>query len=217
MVQACTSASGGIRVFNALLHIHNSLSVITVTNVFMSHQSEHHCSEYLCVELEKSLISRFCKHLDWHAAKAMTSHRNRTVWKKRPLSQVLINYAVEDVSRLLNLADELTAELGKSQLQLLARLSLNYSRLFWLPADRELSWGYPDSPDPAGLIMLGTTLTQSNPRSWLAPLFLISKKDDAAYTAESDVLNLGGNQGHEERSHDAAEGFDIGVQEARLE
>lgn len=127
-------------------------------------------------------------------------HRNHNAWKMRPLSQVLINYAVEDVSQLLDLADELTAELGTSQLQLLARLSLNYPRLFWLPADRDKSWGYPDSPDPAGLIALGTTLTQSNPRSWLAPLFLISKKDAAAYTAECDVLNLGGNQGNEERN-----------------
>lgn len=90
----------------------------------MSLACEHHCSAHLSVELKRSFISMSCRHRDRHAGKAMKLHRNRNAWKKRPLSQVLINYAVEDVSQLSNLADELTAELGKSQLQLLVESEL---------------------------------------------------------------------------------------------
>lgn len=93
--------------------------------------------------------------------------RNPTLWKKRPLSQDLVKYAVEDVSHLLSLADKLTAELGTSQLQLLAKLSQNYSQTFWLPADRTKS---RDLLEVAGLFGLYMYFTQSSSGSWLAPL-----------------------------------------------
>ena len=89
------------------------------------------------------------------------------LWKKRPLSQNLISYAVGDVAHLLGLADKLSAELGNSQLQLLARLSQNYSQTFWLPADRT-KLSKPN--EVASLFGLYLYFMQVSSGSWLEPL-----------------------------------------------
>ena len=111
---------------------------------------------------------------------------NRKLWKKRPPSQELINYAVDDVSQLLNLADKLTVELGKSQLQLLARLSQKYSQMFWLPADRTKPRG-SETHEVASMVGLYFHFTQGSSLtgSWLTRLFLSDKGDDAAYRAKT--------------------------------
>lgn len=98
---------------------------------------------------------------------------NHQLWKMRPLSQDLINYAIDEVSHLLSLQDKLTAELGKSQLKLLARLSLNYSQSCWLPADKATSTNASKFCEVA-------TLTPFKPGSWLGTLFFISKGSNAA-------------------------------------
>lgn len=115
--------------------------------------------------------------------------RNVNLWKKRPLSKDLIIYAVEDVSHLLCLADKLTAEVGKSQLQLLARLSQKYSQTFWLPADRTKSRGSVGTHEIARTLWLYLYLTQGTSGSWLEPLFWTNKGDDAADRAEVLPMN----------------------------
>lgn len=111
--------------------------------------------------------------------------RNPKLWSKRPLFQGLINYAIGDVSPLLSLADKLTAELGKCQLQLLARLSLNYSQTVWLPVDKGKSKGSAHGLELASLLLFGRRLglTLESSGSWLVPLFFIDAEDKATYRA----------------------------------
>ena len=119
---------------------------------------------------------------------------NPKLWKKRPLSQGLINYAIGDVLPLLSLADKLTAELGKCQLQLLARLSLNYSQTFWLPVDKGKSKGsaHGRTFGLASLFFLGIGLHMgSSGSSWLAPLFFI---DEGKASTTSCIQQF--NHGH---------------------
>ena len=108
--------------------------------------------------------------------------RNPKLWKKRPLSQELIDYAVGDVSHLLSLADKLTVELGKSQLLLLARLSQKYSQWFWLTADRTKSRG--SDAENASMVCLYLYFALGSSRSWLTHLFISDEGDDATYRAD---------------------------------
>lgn len=98
---------------------------------------------------------------------------NHQLWKIRPLPQDLINYAIDEVSHLLSLEAKLTAELGKSQLKLLARSSLDYSQWCWLPADRAVP---KHACNPSAV----ASLTRFEPASWLGKLFVISKANNAA-------------------------------------
>lgn len=163
-------------------------------------------------------IPSFCSYLDHHAGIANKMLHNRKLWKKRPLSQDLITYAVEDVSQLLTLADKLTAELGTSQLQLLAKLSQNYSQMVWLPADMDKSRGWHDVPDSSSMLFLAIGLsrgTTNSSASWLTPLFW-SEKDVAAYKSlEQNVIHSPTHQGDkkEASSHDTGEESDYYCEE----
>ena len=118
--------------------------------------------------------------------------RNPRLWKQRPLSEDLISYAVADVSQLLSLADKLIAELGRSQLQLLARLSLDYSQSCWLPADKGKSMASCGGAEFASLF-LGMALSAQG--SWLAPLFWGAEANGAAHTANASSATGDLNEG----------------------
>lgn len=101
----------------------------------------------------------------------------------RPLSQDLINYAIDEVSHLLSLADKLNAELGQSQLKLIARLSLNYSQWYWQPADRGKSKGACKPSEVA-------TLTPFSPGSWLGKLCPYQQGEHCSLTKWSDDKSM---------------------------
>ena len=133
--------------------------------------------------------------------------RNLKLWKKRPLSQDLIDYAAEDVSYLLSLADKLTAELGKSQLHLLTQLSQKYSRMFWLPVHRTRSSVFGDIFGFASMFCMFLCITQGSSWSWLRT----NNADDAAFRADVS------NNEDEGYSDNTAADFDNDVADASSE
>ncbi len=63
------------------------------------------------------------------------------MWKRRPIPQDLLQYVADDVAQLPLLADKLIVDMGKAQLQLLARLSAAWCQSMWSASDKEFSKG----------------------------------------------------------------------------
>ena len=59
------------------------------------------------------------------------------IWQRRPMSATMLQYATEDVSQLLRLADNLSCELGAAELRILPKLSRAYAQWYWDAADRD--------------------------------------------------------------------------------
>ncbi len=87
------------------------------------------------------------------------------MWKRRPIPQDLLQYAADDVAQLPLLADKLTLDMGKAQLQLLARLSAAWSQSMWSASDKEFSKGY------------GSIHAFPSTGSWLMQVFAVAKQE----------------------------------------
>ena len=87
------------------------------------------------------------------------------MWKRRPIPQDLLQYAADDVAQLPLLADKLILDMGKAQLQLLARLSAAWSQSMWSASDKEFSKGY------------GSIHAFPSTGSWLMQVFVVAKKE----------------------------------------
>lgn len=69
--------------------------------------------------------------------------RDSNIWQTRPMSPAMLQYAAEDVSQLLLLADKLSDDLGGAELRVLPKLSMAYAQWHWDAADRD--GAQPDS------------------------------------------------------------------------
>ena len=63
--------------------------------------------------------------------------RDPRIWQKRPMSATMLQYAGEDVSQLLLLADKLSCDLGAAELRILPKLSAAYAQWYWDASDRD--------------------------------------------------------------------------------
>lgn len=71
------------------------------------------------------------------AVMARSMKKDPSIWRRRPLSTTMLQYAAEDVSQLLLLADKLACDLGEAELRILPKLSRAYAQWNWDAADRD--------------------------------------------------------------------------------
>ena len=72
-----------------------------------------------------------------NAAVVQKMRQDPYIWQRRPISKTLLQYAAEDVTQLLLLADKLSYDLGAAALKLLPQLSMAYSQWYWDASDRD--------------------------------------------------------------------------------
>ena len=77
------------------------------------------------------------------AVMALAMKKDPSIWRRRPLSATMLQYAAEDVSQLLLLANKLSCDLGDAELRILPKLSKAYAQWKWDAADRD--GAQPDS------------------------------------------------------------------------
>ena len=81
--------------------------------------------------------AKFVSHILGCAVMTQKMNSNPSIWQKRPMSATMLQYAAEDVSQLLLLADKLACDLGGAELRILPKLSTAYAQWHWDAADRD--------------------------------------------------------------------------------
>lgn len=88
------------------------------------------------------------------AAMAALMDRDPQLWKRRPMTAAMLEYAAADVTHLLQLADHLERTVRASSLEAVRRLSCVHSEWFLDPTDRQLA----ESPSSYRFLQRLTTL-----------------------------------------------------------
>lgn len=68
------------------------------------------CSHWLCIAIHNT-VGLEC------AAVKQTMRRDPNIWQRRPMSATILQYAAEDASQLLLLADRLSSDLDGAELR----------------------------------------------------------------------------------------------------
>ena len=111
--------------------------------------------------LQLQVLQQVDAHAELNADMKARFIRDPVLWRRLPISEGLLRYAVDDVSQLPALASKLTAEIDRAQMQLLQRLSTAHSQQFWLPADQDVSRTSSETEHSIGCISTSRVMAPS--------------------------------------------------------